>query len=514
MNRLLEKQLKIFLGESYTKEKLFQSDKFQELLLAIDDTYDHNLMEKQLLERTINLNSRELDEANSLLTKQTKEISQLATIDALTGLANRHLYNDKIVQAVNSSKQNDNKFVIMFIDLDNFKTVNNSLGHHIGDLLLRHVAERLLSCIQKSDTVARMGGDEFTILLEEIQDVDDTSKISKNILDELSRPFHLDGQEIMLTASIGISVFPSDGTDLVSLSKHADTAMYHAKKQGRNNYQFYHPAMSVKALEHIAFESRLRKAVYRREFVLHYQPQLDINSGKIIGMEALVRWQSPEFGMVMPSDFIPLAEETGLISPIGEWVLHSACMQNKVWQKAGFKKIKVAVNVSGQQLQSSNFTSAVDSALKISSLSPEFLDLELTESTVMQRRKHSINILHELKERGIHLSIDDFGTGYSSLSNLKRISIDKLKIDRSFISDISDNPDATTIIEAIIAMAQSMNLQVLAEGVETLKQFDFLSEIGCDQIQGYLASKPVPAGEMEQFLREDHDFLCSHFLHH
>jgi EAL domain-containing protein (putative c-di-GMP-specific phosphodiesterase class I) len=270
--------------------------------------------------------------------------------------------------------------------------------------------------------------------------------------------------------------------------------------------------MSVKALEHIAFESRLRKAVQRREFVLHYQPQLDVNSGKIIGMEALVRWQSPEFGMVMPSDFIPLAEETGLISPIGEWVLHSACMQNKVWQKAGFKKIKVAVNVSGQQLHSSNFTSAIDSALKISSLSPEFLDLELTESSVMQRRKHSINILHELKERGIHLSIDDFGTGYSSLSNLKRISIDKLKIDRSFISDISDNPDATTIIEAIIAMAQSMNLQVLAEGVETLKQFDFLSEIGCDQIQGYLASKPVPAREMEQLLREDQVFLCSHFF--
>jgi diguanylate cyclase (GGDEF)-like protein len=208
LNRLLEKQLKLFLGESYTTEKLFQSDKFRELLLAIDDTYDHNLMEKLLLERTINLNSRELDEANSLLTKQTKEISQLATIDALTGLANRHLYNDKIVQAVNNSKQNDNKFVIMFIDLDSFKTVNNSLGHHIGDLLLRHVAERLLSCVRKSDTVARMGGDEFTILLEEIQDVDDTSKISKNILDELSRPFHLDGQEIMLTASIGISVFP------------------------------------------------------------------------------------------------------------------------------------------------------------------------------------------------------------------------------------------------------------------------------------------------------------------
>jgi diguanylate cyclase (GGDEF)-like protein len=514
LNRLLEKQLKNFLGESYTTEKIFQSDKFREFLSAIDDTYDRNLMEKRLLEGTINLNSMELDEANSLLTKQTKEISQLATIDALTGLANRHLYNDKIVQAVKNSKQYDNKFVIMFIDLDSFKTVNNSLGHHIGDLLLRHVAERLLSCVRKSDTVARMGGDEFTLLLEEIHDINDTAKISNKILDELSRPFHLDGQEIMLTASIGISVFPADGTDLISLSKHADTAMYHAKKFGRNNYQFYHPAMSVKALEHIAFESRLRKALYRREFVLHYQPQLDINSGKIIGMEALVRWQSPEFGMVMPSDFIPLAEETGLISPIGEWVLHSACMQNKVWQKSGLKKIKVAVNVSGQQLESSKFTSSIESALKISCLSPEFLDLELTESSVMRRGKHSINILHELKEKGINLSIDDFGTGYSSLSNLKQISINKLKIDRSFISDISDNPDATTIIEAIIAMAQSMNLQVIAEGVETLKQFDFLSEIGCDQIQGYLASKPVPAREMEQFLREDQDFLCSHFLHH
>jgi diguanylate cyclase (GGDEF)-like protein len=512
LNRLLEKQLKKFLGESYITEKIFQSDKFREFLSAIDETYEHSHMEKRLLEKTIDLNSRELDEANSLLTKQTKEISQLETIDALTGLANRHRYNDKVVQALNNSKKYDNKFAIMFIDLDNFKTINNSLGHHIGDLMLRHVAERLLSCVRTSDTVARMGGDEFTILLEEIQNVEDTAKISKKILDELSRPFHLDDQEIMLTASIGISSFPSDGTDLVSLAKHADTAMHQAKKFGRNNYQFYHPAMSVKALERIAFESRLRKALYRREFVLHYQPQMDIHSGKIIGMEALVRWQSPELGMVMPSDFIPLAEETGLISPIGEWVLHSACLQNEVWQKSGLKKIKVAVNVSGKQLESSGFTSTVDSALKISSLPPEFLELELTESSVMRRGKHSINILHELKEKGINLSIDDFGTGYSSLSNLKRISIDKLKIDRSFINDISDNPDATTIIEAIIAMARSMNLQVIAEGVETLIQFDFLSKKGCDQIQGYLAGKPVPAVEMEQLLREDQDFLCSHFL--
>jgi diguanylate cyclase (GGDEF)-like protein len=402
----------------------------------------------------------------------------------------------------------------MFIDLDRFKIINDSLGHHIGDLILRHVAKRLLSCIRKSDTVVRMGGDEFTILMEESRNINDIASVSKKILEELSLPFECEGHEILLTASIGISIFPSDGTDQVSLSKHADTAMYQAKDSGRNNFQFYHPTMSVKALEHMAFESRLRKALDQREFVLHYQPQLDIETGKIIGMEALVRWQSPEFGLMMPADFIPLAEETGLIIPIGEWVLHSACMQNKVWQNAGLKRIKVAVNVSGRQLQNANFISNIDSALKLSCLSPEYLDLELTESSVMHKGKYFTDMLNEFKDRGIYLSIDDFGTGYSSLSNLKRFIIDKLKIDQCFIRDISHNPDASTIITAIIAMAQSMNLKVIAEGVETVEQLSFLRSKGCDQIQGYIASRPLPPGEMEQLLREDQNFLGSHFLHY
>ncbi|MEN8262692.1 MAG: EAL domain-containing protein [Nitrospirota bacterium] len=514
MNRLLKRQLKKFLGESYVSDPLFQSDRFRNLLSVIDKAYEHSIMEQRLLERTIDLNSRELNAANTLLKKQNEEISALATVDALTGLANRHAYNHKIDRALKHAKRYDSNFSIMFIDLDRFKIINDSLGHHIGDLILRHVAKRLLSCVRESDTITRMGGDEFTILLEEIQNVNDIASASKKILDELSQPFDCEGHEILITASIGISIYPSDGTDQVSLSKHADTAMYQAKDLGRNNFQFYHPTMSVKALEHMAFESRLRKALDRQEFVLHYQPQLDIETGKITGMEALVRWQSPEFGLVMPSDFIPLAEETGLIIPIGEWVLHSACMQNKVWHNAGLKRIKVAVNVSGRQLQSSSFISTIDSAFKMSCLSPEYLDLELTESSVMHKGKYFTDMLHELKQRGIYLSIDDFGTGYSSLSNLKQFTIDKLKIDQGFIRDIGHNSDASTIIKAVIVMAHSMRLKVIAEGVETVEQLSFLRSKGCDQIQGYIASKPVPPAKMELLLREDKNFLCSHILHH
>lgn len=514
MNRLLKRQLKKFLGESYVSDQLFKSDKFQNLLSAINKAYDHSIMEQHLLERTIDLNSRELNAANTLLKKQNEEISELAAIDALTGLANRHAYNHKIDLALKHAKRYDSNFSIMFIDLDRFKIINDSLGHHIGDMILRHVAKRLLSCVRESDMVARMGGDEFTIILEEIRNVKDIASAAKKILEELSQPFECDGHEILMTASIGISIYPSDGVDLVSLSKHADTAMYQAKDFGRNNFQFYHPTMSVKALEHMAFESRLRKALDQREFVLHYQPQLDIETGKITGMEALVRWQSPEFGLVMPMDFIPLAEETGLIIPIGEWVLHSACMQNKVWQNSGLKRVKTAVNVSGRQLQNSNFLLTIDSALKMSCLLPEYLDLELTESSVMHKGKHFTDMLHELKQKGIYLSIDDFGTGYSSLSNLRQFTIDKIKIDQGFIREIGHNSDASIIIKAIIVMAQSMKLKITAEGVETVEQLSFLRNEGCDQIQGYIASKPVPPAEMELLLREDKNFLGSHFLNY
>ncbi len=512
MNRLLKRQLKKYLGESYVSDPLLQSNRFRDLLSVIDKAYENNIMEQRLLERTIDLNSRELNAANALLKKQNEEMSELATIDALTGLANRHAYNHNIDRALKHAKRYDSNFCIMFIDLDRFKIINDSLGHHIGDLILRHVAKRLLSCIRESDKVVRMGGDEFTILLEELHHVNDIGVISNKILEELSQPFDCEGHEILITASIGISIFPSDGTDKVSLSKHADTAMYQAKDLGRNNFQFYHPTMSVKALEHMAFESRLRKALDRREFVLHYQPQLDIETGKITEMEALVRWQSPELGLVMPADFIPLAEETGLIIPIGEWVLHSACMQNKVWQNSGLKRVKMAVNVSGRQLQSSSFILTIDSALKMSCLSPEYLELELTESSVMHKGKYFTDMLKELKKRGIYLSIDDFGTGYSSLSNLKQFTIDKLKIDQGFIKDIGINSDASTIIKAIIVMAHSMKLKVIAEGVETVEQLSFLRKEGCNQIQGYIASKPVPPAEMELLLREDQNFLGSHFL--
>ncbi len=502
MNNLLETQLRENLGELYATEPAFQSGRFRELLSVIDRVYRHHDFERSLLESAIDLNSRELHATNDLLEKKNQRISHLSTMDTLTGLPNRYLYNDRINEELKRAKRHDRKLAVMFIDLDRFKIINDSLGHHIGDLLLRYVAKRIKSCLREVDTVARPGGDEFTILLDEVREIEDAAAVARKILSALSEPFKFKGHELMLTASIGISIFPSDGVDLSTLLRSADTAMYRAKELGRNNFQFYHPAMSIKALEYMAFESRLRKALEHDEFVLHYQPQIDLGTGKITGMEALVRWESPEIGFIMPSDFIPLAEETGLILPIGEWVLQAACLQNKAWQEAGLQQIQIAVNISQRQLQNPCFMDSIDTALEMSGLAPEFLDLELTESAVMQETELSLMTLQQIKQKGICLSIDDFGTGYSSLSVLKRFTIDRLKIDRSFVSDISDNPDATAIVEAIIGMAYSLNLNVIAEGVGTRAQSDFLQENGCDHIQGFWISKPLPADEAGRFLRE------------
>ncbi len=511
MNRLLKRQIKKYFGELFNTGASYKSESFKELLTAIDQAYDFKDKEMRLLERTIDMNSQELNAANKLLKKQNKEISQLATIDALTGLPNRHVYNSKIDLALKRARRHKRIFAIMFIDVDRFKIINDSLGHHIGDLLLKEVAARLKPCVRQTDTVARIGGDEFTILLDEINDIKDTSRVANKILEELSHPFNLDGHELMVTASIGISSYPSDGSNLVELFKNADNAMYHAKEFGRNNFQLYHSSMGKKAAEHQVLESRLRRAVDRNEFVLHYQPQIDLSSGRICGLEALIRWNSPESGLVMPLDFISMAEETGLIITIGEWVLHSACLQNKAWQNLGLEKIRVAVNVSLRQLQNPNFIPCIDSALAVSGLEPEFLEIELTESSVMQKSIFSMNVLEQLRSRGIYLSIDDFGTGYSSLSHLKQFPINKLKIDRSFVLDIEDSSDARAIIEAIIAMSHSLNLDVIAEGVETHTQLDFLSEKKCNLVQGYLLSRPMTAADVEDMLIKYPDFVGLHF---
>jgi len=501
MNRLLKKQLEKYIGKSYDSDPIFKSKKLQKLLSAIDNAYEYNDQERRLLERTIDLNSKELNLANKLLKKQNKEIAVLAKKDVVTGLPNRYAYNEKVKEALNRARRHNRKFAVLFIDLDRFKIINDNLGHHIGDLLLRSVAKRLLSCTREVDFISRVGGDEFTILSDEIQHVDEAVEIAKRILLGLSHPFKVNGYELTTTASIGISIFPSDGDNIITLGKNADIAMYRAKEAGRNNFQLYHHTINYKTLEDMTFESDLRMALKHNEFVLYYQPEIDLVSGEIIGLEALLRWQHPRKGLVLPMEFIPLAEETGLILPIGEWVLQTACLQNRLWQKEGLDQVRVAVNISGRQLQNPDFETTIDKALKKSGLEPKYLDLELTESIMMQKTEITEKVLQKLKTKGIRLSIDDFGIGYSSLSKLKRFTINTLKIDRSFVSDVTKSVDAKSIIAAIIAMAHSLKLDVLAEGVETQAQLDCLIKKGCDMAQGFFISRPIPAEKVKALFK-------------
>jgi EAL domain-containing protein (putative c-di-GMP-specific phosphodiesterase class I) len=351
-------------------------------------------------------------------------------------------------------------------------------------------------------TVARIGGDEFTILLAEITHVQDAPKVARRILEALSLPFMLEGHEVFITVSIGIALYPFDGEDVDTLLENADTAMYHAKDQGKNNYQFYTQSMNATAFERFALENSLHTALDRQQFLLYYQPQLDIQTRKIVGMEALIRWQHPDMGLIAPAAFIPLAEETNLIVPIGEWVLLTACAQNKAWQVAGFPPMRVTVNLSGNQFRQKNLAETIDKVLYNTGLDPQYLELELTESIIMQGEETTITMLNKLKAMGIRLSIDDFGTGYSSLSYLKRFPLDTIKVDRSFVRDITTDPDDAAITVAIIALGHSLNLKVIAEGVETEKQLAFLSKQKCDEMQGYLFSPPVPAEVITQMLQE------------
>ncbi|NTV42955.1 MAG: bifunctional diguanylate cyclase/phosphodiesterase [Syntrophobacteraceae bacterium] len=351
--------------------------------------------------------------------------------------------------------------------------------------------------------MARLGGDEFMILLSQITHPRDAAKVSRRVLDVVSQPFHLAGHELFVTASIGVSLFPHDGEDLDNLLKNADAAMYHVKDQGRNDFQFYAQAMNASALERLSLENRLRKALEREEFVLHYQPQVDIETGRIVGAEALIRWRAPGAESVSPADFIPLAEETGLIVPIGEWVLSRACEQNKAWQHSGLRPVRVTVNLSSLQFSQKNLFEVISRALGNAGLEPKFLELEITESSLMQNAPSTIETLRKLKAAGFRIAVDDFGTGYSSLSYLKRFPLDVLKIDRSFVSNITTDPDDAAIATAIIAMGRSLNLNVIAEGVETEEQLDFLKARGCNEIQGYLFSPPVPPERFEELLKNE-----------
>ena len=435
------------------------------------------------------------------LSQANSQLHHLALHDALTRLPNRSLLEDRIAQAITAAGRSGKRFALMFLDLDRFKTINDSLGHHYGDKLLQEVAGRLTACLRAEDTVARLGGDEFVVLLAEIGTPTGAGTAAQKLLDALALPMDIEGQQQSVSGSIGISIFPEDGTTLRELMSNADSAMYHAKKVGRGNHQFFAPEMNAAAGARLQLEQSLRRALERKEFELHYQPKVDVASGQVVAMEALVRWRCPQRGLVPPNEFISVAEEIGLIIPLGAWVLRTACEQNQAWQNAGLARLRVAVNLSAYQFRQKDLPELVAAVLHDTGMGGEYLELEVTESVVMHNPKDAVRILEQLSGQGIHISVDDFGTGYSSLSYLKQFRLDTLKIDRSFVRDINSDADDAAIVRSVIALAHSLRLQVIAEGVETAEQLEYLRALGCDQYQGYLRSKPVPAVEFEAMLR-------------
>jgi diguanylate cyclase (GGDEF)-like protein/PAS domain S-box-containing protein len=429
-----------------------------------------------------------------------EQIKHLAYHDALTTLPNRLLFKDRVTVAISHAQRHESRVSVLFLDLDRFKVINDSLGHNIGDQLLQAVAARVQSCVRDSDTVARLGGDEFTLLLPELTHAEDAALVAQKILEAVRYPFHIEGREFYITTSIGISVYPEDGSDAETLIKSADTAMYQAKEQGRDNYQLFNALVNAKALQRIALEHGLRRSLSHHELAVHYQPIFDLRTGRITGMEALLRWTDPELGAIPPATFIPLAEAIGVMIPIGTWALRVACAQAKQWHDSGFDTLSLAVNLSVCQLQQPDLVNLVREILAETGLPARHLELEITESTAMQSPEASIRTLYELKRLGIRISLDDFGTGHSSLAYLKRFPIDTLKIDQSFIRDITRDPDTAAIVTAIIAMGHSLRLKVIAEGVEFTDQATFLKRHNCDQMQGYLINAPMPAADLGAIL--------------
>ena len=440
-----------------------------------------------------------------------KHLEKMAHYDVLTNLPNRSLMYDRLNHTVSLAKRHNYHVAVLLLDLDRFKEVNDSLGHHVGDLLLVEVAERLLETVRESDTVARMGGDEFLVLLPEVGSSNNAAAIAQKFIDYLVKPFFLEEHEIYISASIGITIFPIDGDDPDVLIKHADTAMYHAKAQGKNNYKFFTEDINKSTVERFTLETRFRRALDKLEFHLNYQPKVDIETRKMIGMEALLRWYHPDQGSVMPSLFIPLAEETGLVFQLGEWALRESCRQNKDWQDQGLRPVRVSVNISPRQFKKSDFMDIIQEVLEDTGLDPQYLMLEITESTVIDNVEDTILMLRELRKMGVGVSIDDFGTGYSSLNYLNRFAIDELKIDRSFITDISKDEDQK-VVNAIISLAKNLNFKIVAEGVETKEQLEFLENTECNEIQGYYFSKPMSSEEMHAILVKDEPFEGTPYL--
>jgi diguanylate cyclase (GGDEF)-like protein/PAS domain S-box-containing protein len=432
--------------------------------------------------------------------EQEERTRFLADHDELTALPNRSLFRQALNKALQRAERSKKMLSILFFDLDRFKNINDSLGHDAGDEVLRAVAERLTACVRKIDMVARFGGDEFAVLTEGLTAEDQASTVARKILEALSKPMILAGRQYRPAASIGISTYPTDGRDVQSLLKNADIAMYRAKEEGRGTFQFYSEMLNTHSVQRLEFESNLSSALNNHEFVLYYQPKVDLATGRVTGLEALIRWISPQLGFVSPGDFISIAEETGLIVPIGRWVAQTACVRNRAWQKVGLPPLRIAINISARQITDKGLVEFISDTLRKTGLTAESLELEITESAVMSNQDHAEKVLNQLKALGFHLTMDDFGTGYSSLAYLKRFPFDSVKIDQSFVRGIPSNRDDCAIVEAIVAMARSLDLKVVAEGVETQEQSDFLREIGCDQIQGYLFSKPVPSAEIVSLL--------------
>jgi diguanylate cyclase (GGDEF)-like protein/PAS domain S-box-containing protein len=449
--------------------------------------------------RGVVFNSRDVTDRKAIQSR----IQHLAYHDNLTGLPNRSLLQDRLAHSIARAERTSRKVAVLFIDLDNFKNINDTLGHDVGDELLRQVARRLTTCVRSSDTIARQGGDEFIVLLDSLEDGRGASVVAQTILNSLRAAFDLGGTAQHVSGSVGIALYPEDGRDAQTLMRNADTAMFHGKGIGKNTYQYFTAQMNVAVKRRMTLESALRRAVLQKDFMLHYQPQVDLETGEISAVEALVRWKTEDSGIVMPADFIPLAEETGLISEIGEWVLRESCRQSREWQDRGLRPRRVAVNLSARQFMDKGFFDTLNRVLKDTGLDPSWLELEITESQIMRQTEGLILLLTRLAEMGVNLAIDDFGTGYSSLSYLKRLPIQKLKIDQSFVRDITVDPNDAAIVVAIIQMARSLDLETIAEGVETAGQLALLRSKGCRVGQGYFFSEPMGADSLYPLLRQN-----------
>jgi diguanylate cyclase len=495
LSKLAELTRSVSLRQDYTVRSSIDShDEIGELARGFN-----NMLEQ--------IQKRDADLGSELTQRKQAEnrLNELAYFDNTTLLPNRHHFKERMEAAIDNALRNNLKFSLMFIDLDDFKIVNDTLGHHIGDELLKKVAVRLSTSLRVGDIVCRIGGDEFAVILTDITDIQPVEIAAKKIIRILSEPIQLESKEVFIGASIGVCLFPDHASDISALLRNADTAMYHAKGQGKNRHQIYQPEMESRAIKRFTLENSLRRALESNELMLYYQPQTDIDSDRIIGFEALMRWRHPIMGMVTPDEFIPVAEETGLIMPMGEWALRTACLQGRAWQQAYAQNLVISVNLSGRQLVQNDIVERVLDILAETGMPPHLLDIELTESSLMENTEENIVKMEKLRAAGIRISIDDFGTGYSSISYLKRFPIDTLKIDRSFIRDIPGDADDVAIANTIIAMGNSLRMSVIAEGVEAEDQLNFLRESGCRKAQGFLLGKPMPAHEAEALLRETAD---------